>query len=625
MADMRMQQRNANPVGLNHPSKLLAFLFAIVSFAAIAASPARAAIGYEPDATKPFRALAGAPRGIAIDPGTQDIYIAILSANLSAQAPGEIDRFNSDLTADGTFAQGNGFYSGVAFDPLTNGFYGAQMKIESPFGTFGTSKMDRFSSSGGLSGSSALPYTASLPDIATDSAGNVFYPNVNTQSVQIFNSSGALVEEVTCVGCPGGAFGKPASVALTATDDLYVADVNPDRVVKLTRSGGSYSFASTLQSGRGAGAVAVDPATGDVLVGDMLNGRDYHVVAYNSSGVQYDDFAADLLPNAQGGVGALAAYQLAVNGVTHKLYLVGTDKFFVFEKTITDPPTVAAKPASGVGQITATLNATVNPNGHAVLECEFEYTDEADFQANGFANATILPCSSKPDGSGSKAVTVTAPGLTPATDYRYRMTAASYAGSVTSGSATFKTLPEVAPTATTESPSAVTVTTATLKGKVNPFGGSVSDCHFDFGTTASYGTSIPCAVAPGLVTTDVAESVGVSGLLHSTTYHYRVVLTTNADTAEGDDVAFTTAIPPPPVEPPPEPTTVPTQPPPVSAPSTPPPPPPCRKGFRRRTIDGRSRCVKVCRKGFRKRRIRGAVKCVRVVRSNRHGHGRAGR
>ncbi|MGC1852642.1 MAG: hypothetical protein WA687_09420 [Solirubrobacterales bacterium] len=602
----------------------LALLLAIVSIAAIAASPARAAIGYEPDATKLSLALAGAPRGIAIDPTTQDIYVAILSTDLSAQAPGQINRFNSDLSADGVFAAGNGFYSGVAFNPLTSGFYGAQMKIESPFGTFGTSKLDRFSSSGALSGSSVLPYTASLPDIATDSVGNVFYPNVSTHSVQIFNSSGVLVEEVICGGCPGGAFGNPASVALTSTDDLYVADVNPDRVVKLTRSGGSYAFASTLQSGRGAGAVAVDPATGDVLVGDMPGGMGYHIVAYDSSGTQYDDFAGGLLPNAQAGAGTLAAYQLAVNGATHKLYVVGTNKLLVFEKTTIDPPTAAIKPASAVGQITATLKATVNANGHAVLECKFEYTNEADFQTNGFTNATELPCPTKPDGLGNSALEVKAPGLDPATDYRYRVTATSYAGSVSSGSAMFETLPEVAPTATTESPLPVTATTATLRGKVNPLGGSVADCHFDFGVSVSYGSSLSCAVPPGTATTDVAESAAASGLLPSTTYHYRLVITTNAGTAEGDDVEFTAATPPPPLEPEPAPATAVPQSP-VSAPPAPPSPPPCGKGFRRRTIDGRSRCVRICRKGFRRKRIRDKVKCVRIPRSSRPRRGGTGR
>ena len=82
----------------------------------------------------------------------------------------------------------------------------------------------------------------------------------------------------------GGSFGEPVSVATDSADNLYVADVSPDRVIKLSPSGSSYAFASVIQSGRGATSVGVDPSTGDVLVGDLSAGRKYHIVAYNSSG-----------------------------------------------------------------------------------------------------------------------------------------------------------------------------------------------------------------------------------------------------------------------------------------------------------------------------------------------------
>ena len=44
-------------------------------------------------------------------------------------------------------------------------------------------------------------------------------------------------------------------------------------------------------------------------------------------------------------------------------------------KTLPNAPTVVTKPASAVAQTTATLNATVNPNGGTVSECKFEYGD----------------------------------------------------------------------------------------------------------------------------------------------------------------------------------------------------------------------------------------------------------
>lgn len=568
------------------------------------ASSTQANVGYELDASKPSRALPGPPRGIAIDQTSQDIYVAIVSVNPAVGTPGEINRFNSDLTADGVFAKGGGFYTGVAVNPVTHGFYASQIKLDLSLGTFGVAKLDKFSSAGAAEGSFNLPDAGSFPPIATDSTGRIFFPNSDAHSVQIFNSSGVLQQTLTCGSCPGGAFGRPISVATDSADNLYVADVSPDRVVKLTPSGGgSYAFASTLQSGRGAVAVGVDPSTGDVLVGDLPNGRNYHLVAYNSSGVEFDDFGAGLIPDPPQdppGSATNLGYQMAVNATTHKLYVGADNKFYVFEKTTIDPPSATIQPASGVGQLVATLNASVNANGHAALECEFEYTLGADVS---FASATSVPCAQLPTGSVGTSLSFKASALIPETAYRYRITAVSHAGSVTSGAQNFETLPEVPPTVTTEAAGELTQNTATLNGTVNPHGGSATDCHFEFGTSISYGSSATCPL-PGSVTTNVAESRKLSGLTPGTTYHYRLVVTTNAGAIEGDDVAFTTATPPsdpdpevpatPPATPP---TTAP--PPPAPAPITSPRPRPCKKGFHRR-------------------KVRGKVKCVRKKRGNKH-------
>lgn len=562
------------------------------------ASSTQASIGYELDASKPSRALPGPPRGLAIDQTSQDIYVAIVSTNPSIGTPGEINRFNSDLTADGVFAKGEGLYTGVAVDPITHGFYASQIKLDLPEGTFGIPRLDRFSPTGVAEGSFALADAGSFPPIATDSTGRIFFLNSDGHTVEIFNSSGVLQKTLVCGGCPGGEFGRPISVATDASDNLYVADVSPDRVVKLVPSGGgSYSYSSTVQSGRGAVAVGVDPSTGDVLVGDLPNGRNYHIVAYDSSGAQFDDFGAGLFRDPlqdPPGAATNLAYQMAVNATTHKLYVGELDKFYVFEKTTIKPPTATVKPASGIGQLTATLSASINANGHAAFECEFEYTLNTDVT---FTSATSLPCPQMPTGSVSTSLAVKRSGLTPATAYRYRVTATSHAGSVTSSSQTFETLPEIPPTVTTESPTAVTQNAATIKGKVNPHGGSATDCHFEFGTNISYGSNFPCTGLPGAVTTDVAELRSISTLTPGTTYHYRLVVTTNAGTTEGDDVAFTTLTPP--SDPEPEsPATPPAAPPatvipaPTPGPTTSPRPRRCKKGFHRRKIRGKVRCVR---------------------------------
>jgi hypothetical protein len=363
-----------------------------------------------------------------------------------------------------------------------------------------------------------------------------------------------------------------------------------------------------LQSGRNAGAVIVDPPTGDVLVGDMANGRSFHMVAYHSSGVQFDDFGGGLFIDATSDSGAYAASQMAVDETTHRLYVTAFEKLFIFDRVTIHPPTATVAAPTNVGQLSATLNATANGNGHAALECKFEYVDEDDFQASGYASAAAAPCAAVPSGYGDTPTTAKASGLLPETTYHFRVTATTYAGTVNSNSETFETLPVVPATVTTEPANTVTQTGAKFNAKVNPHGGSSSNCHFEYGTSVSYGTNLSCSVLPGPVSSDVAESRAVSGLSPSTTYHYRLVVTTNAGTTKGSDVEFTTASPP--VEPGPEPETAPPSsslsPPPAAPPATTPPSGGsgstphtlrCKKGFHKRRIHGKARCVK-------KRRVR---------------------
>jgi len=570
--------------------------------ATFSVTPAAANVGYELSSSKPSKTLVAPPRGLAVDQASHDIYVAITSLNPSVGSPGELDRFNSDLTADGVFASGGGYYTGVAVNPLTQGFYAVQVKIDVPQGSFGTQSMDLFSSAGAPSGSFAVPDAEALPPLATDSGGRVFYPYTFGHSVQIYNSAGVLQAEVTCSGCPGGAFGQPLSVATDSANNLYVADASPDRVVKLSPSGGSYAFASVVQSGRGAAAVGVDPSTGDVFVGDTPNNRNYHIVAYNSSGTQFDDFGADLFPDPPPERPFQLAYQMAVDGTTHKLYVGNPSGFYVFEKVTITPPSAAIAAAGSIGQLTAALNATVNPKGHAALNCTFELTTAADV---GFASAKSLPCSEKPSGSTSKAVSAGASGLSPESSYLYRVSATTNAGSVTSGSEGFETLPEAPPTVTAEPPQSVTETGATLRAKANSNGGTVSNCHFELGTTTSYGTNLSCTGSIPPVSSDVIVSKKASTLIASTAYHYRLVVTTNAGTTQGDDVTFMTKSPP--SEP--EPETPASSPAPSIPPATTPPPP---------SSDPTTTPRLHCKKGFRKRKVRGKVRCVKVKRRHRH-------
>jgi len=593
----------------SRPRPSLIAALATIAALALPATAAWAGPGYQLDSTdSSFPLAAEIPVGVAVDQSSQVIYVAEASRNLFSIQPGQVEQLSPSGTPTSSSPFGTGgqdFFVSVAVNPVTHGIYAYQIEGSTPEGQKGTSKVSSFSSSGAL-GTSFSPANAHAESLAADSSGRVYFPNNTTSSVQIFNSAGTLEGSVTCGSCPEGAFVTPQSVALDSAGKLYVVDSGGGgRVVEFAPSAGSYVYESTLQSGGGAAAVAVDSSSGDVFVGDLVGGR-YHVTAYDSSGTEFDDFGVGLVSQSQIEV---ITGQLAVNATTHEVYLSnpGGRDLLVFERIASIPvPTASASVPSPLGQTKATLRATVGSKGHVLTSCEFEYTDHADFLANGFANAESVACPSLVGGEESTTLSAPVSGLTPGASYDYRIKVASYGGSAEAGPQAFETLPPLPPEAATGSASALTKTSSTLAGSVNPRGGVISDCHFEWVTEAAFGasgftgaSSKTCSPAPS---GNVANAVTakVSGLSAGTAYRFRVVATNNSGTGTAPDAAFATvaetcsenaALCPPsggvsqPVSP------APIAPPPPAAPA--PKPLKCHRGFKKKRVRGKLKCVKV--------------------------------
>jgi len=580
---------------------------------ALAAPSALAAPGYRLASTAPSIPLAAeVPIGVAVDQSTQVIYVAEASRELASVKPGEIEQLSPSGTPTASSPFGTGgqdLFVSVAVNPVTHGIYAYQVEGSTPFGQKGETRLSTFSSAGAL-GTSFMPSNAQAATLAADSSGRLFFPNSVTQSVQIFSSSGALEGSITCAACSGGSFSTPQAVAFDAAGNLYVVDVGGGgRVVKLAPSGGSYAYASTLPNGAGAVAVAVDASSNVVFVGELEGGR-YHVLAYDSSGTEFDDFGEGLVSPSQL---TIVTGQLAVNSTTHAVYLSdpGGRKLWVFEPTGSiPPPTAATATPSPLGQVTATLRATVNPKGHTLTTCEFEYTDHADFLANGFINAKAAACPPLLGEDASTPIAAAVTGLTPSTSYDYRIRIGSYGGNAESGPQAFETLPPLPPEATTGTASALTKTTATLAGSVDPKGGTISNCHFEWVTEAAFGAtgfsgagSKACSPTPSGSGAN-AVTAKVSGLLAGTAYRFRVIATNNSGTGTAGDKAFATiaetcaenAALCPPAETPQTPASA------AQVEAGPLPPPTARP---------QPKPLK-CRKGFKKKKVRGKLKCVKV-------------
>ena len=95
------------------------------------------------------------------------------------------------------------------------------------------------------------------------------------------------------------------------------------------------------------------------------------------------------------------------------------------------------------------------------------------------------------------------------------------------------------PDVTTGDASNITRTSAKTSGEVVPTGGSVTNCHVEWGTTTAYGNSTSCSQAtPFSSATPV--SANLTGLAAGTTYHYRVVAENAVGANYGGDKTFST-------------------------------------------------------------------------------------
>ncbi len=89
------------------------------------------------------------------------------------------------------------------------------------------------------------------------------------------------------------------------------------------------------------------------------------------------------------------------------------------------------------------------------------------------------------------------------------------------------------PTVVTDAATSITAASAALNATVNPNGGAVSACTFEYGPTTSYGQSVSCSSLPGSGTSPVAVSATITGLSAKSAYHFRITATNASGTSAG--------------------------------------------------------------------------------------------
>jgi hypothetical protein len=134
---------------------------------------------------------------------------------------------------------------------------------------------------------------------------------------------------------------------------------------------------------------------------------------------------------------ALTEYQVRL--VADKAYAGGSATAQTSFTTASSPPLLGGFGHSHLRDTTAQLDATINPENEET-EYRFQYTDQASFEAEGFAGASSVPAPpGRLSGGKAEAVHEQLGGLEPGTTYRYRLLASNDSGSAESAIGTFVT------------------------------------------------------------------------------------------------------------------------------------------------------------------------------------------
>jgi NHL repeat len=498
---------------------LLATLVALSAVLASTAAPALATPGhrYVGQFGGPGSAAGSfaGPAGVAIQQSTGDVYVADQGNNRVEKfsAGGElILAFNGLSTPAGSFSGP----TGVAVDPTSGDVY-----VTDQF----NNAVDKFSSTGvyisPLDGTATPAGTFSSPSgIAVDpTSGDVYVADSANAVVDVFSATGAYLTQFG-----SGTLSFPTAVAVDGASNAYVVDAGNGVLFKYPPLGAGDP---TVIDATAPQAVAVNPTSDTVYVGESA-----------AAGSQVSELSAGgagrIYTFGAGRIGATGG--LAVNASSDEVYLADQANSDVQWFVPFIAPAVTTGGSSAVTGSAATLEGTVNPEGTAT-SYDFEYGLESTYgssspEVQAGAGSSTVPASGEIE------------GLEPNTTYHYRLTASNSLGGNSGDDATFTTSP-AAPVVDGQAPfaSAVTATTATLHGTINPRN-SQSTYHFNYGPSTDYTNSAPSPDAQGGAAGEEAVSTTISGLSPSTTYHFQVVADNGTGgPVAGEDETFTTLPP----------------------------------------------------------------------------------
>ena len=362
--------------------------------------------------------------------------------------------------------------------------------------------------------------------VGVDGSGNVYVADAGNNTIRKVTPGGS----VTTIGNTAGLSG-PQGVAVAGSGTVFVADTQNNRLSMGVA--GTTPFPSTTA----ASAISMTGAT----LNGTVSGNGYSTAVSFDYGLTTDygtNVAGTPTPVTGSSATAVSAvitglspgttYHFRVNGTSSQGTSNGSDLTFT---TSAPSPTATTQAAASITPTGASLNGTINANGFSTA-VSFDYGLTTAYGTNVAGTPTPVT------GSSATSVSAAISGLSPGTTYHFRVNGTSVGGAVSGSDQTFTTS-ALPPTATTLAAAALSRNGATLNGTVNANGFS-STVSFDYGLTASYGTTVAGTPTPVTGSSATSVSAVISGLSPATTYHFRVNGTNSGGTTNGGDQTFTT-------------------------------------------------------------------------------------
>jgi DNA-binding beta-propeller fold protein YncE len=358
----------------------------------------------------------------------------------------------------------------------------------------------------GVEGSGSGELEGRIHPIAVDAGGDVWVGD--SGRLEQFSPSGGFLSEVSL---PGAEFSPElGSLAVAAGGDFYVIDTATEGVEKLTPSG---VVIETLDVTGGAyRAFALDSA-GDLFVSDRQAFEDPATFReFDAAGDQLAFFGAGQIFGSEGPKGIAIGNAAATLYSTSSSFANGGEYAAQLFSLPGPGPLISNERAEGVLPTSATLAATLDPEGHETTY-HFGYgTSESYGQST--------PTKSLSAGFYDETVEASLGELLPATEYHFHLVAEDSEGHLVDGpDQTFTTLPAVQIEA--ESATDVSAQAATFEAELNPLG-VPAEWWVEYGGSEGYGAST-AKVGLGAASSPQPVSVRVSGLSSGASYHYRFV------------------------------------------------------------------------------------------------------